>query len=172
MLKTVFVKGDENLKLLNEIKAFRLKVWSEVIGIEKAKLRFGVEVDAQDLRAWHCVKYDDQKMIASQAFNVANNQQELADYCSYEKYVEMMRFPLAITNRLVIDSNNRHTGLREEFYNLCLEKANKLGLLELWAESQQERTQFHSRNNYKDMGPSSDKSIEGDWRILVKILDE
>ena len=172
MLKTVFVKGDENLKLLNEVKAFRLKIWSELIGIEKAKLRFGVEIDAEDLRAWHCVKYDNQKIIASQAFNVTNNQEELVDFCSYERYVKIMRFPLAITNRLVIDSNNKQMGLREEFYNLCLKKAKKLRLLELWGESRQERTQFHSRNNYKDMGPSSDKSIDGDWRILVKKLDE
>ncbi|PHS70436.1 MAG: hypothetical protein COB22_08080 [Cycloclasticus sp.] len=171
MTNIIFFKGYERPQLVAKIKAFRLKIWSESIGLDNAISRFGDVVDEHDLRAWHLVKYDKKNIIACVAFNIAQGEGELADFSSYEDHSTRMRFPLAVVNRMVIDSQHTRKGIREEFYLLYIQKARELEILELWGEVEKHRMKFNLRNNYVDVGVSSDKSIAGDWRILMKKLD-
>ncbi|MDX2425928.1 MAG: GNAT family N-acetyltransferase [Cycloclasticus sp.] len=165
-----FFKGSDNMQLLNEIGGFRIRVWAEKLTLAKATERFGLIED--DLKTIHCVKFDGNKIIAAAGLTIANNSREITDLCSYASYVQQMCYPMAIINRRVVDKKYRKQNIGRQLVLARIQKAKQLKIKEVWAEILVENKHFLIQQGFKDMGKSADKSIDGDWRILVKKLDE
>ncbi|PHS70435.1 MAG: hypothetical protein COB22_08075 [Cycloclasticus sp.] len=163
---TTFFLGSKNVKLLKEIEDFRVRIWSEKVGLDTAKNRFSL--DAADLRTYYCVKYDKNKMIGVGGLTIGNNANELKDFCSYSPYLGDMHYPLAILSRRVVDKHYRNKNIGKELVLARIQKAQQLKMKQVWGEILEEYNVLLVENGFQDQGQSADKSIPGDWRIMLK----
>lgn len=160
---TIF-KGADDAVLLKRVEDFRLMVWCELIDADLARRRFGL--DAFDEKAWHVIYLDQNKIIACGRLVVASQREEVPDQCSFKPYLDTMRYPIGLFNRLVVDPGCQGQGLGAAINRHRIQLATDRDISNLWVEVQSNRVASMKRLGFAEMGISCDKSVEGDWRIM------
>ena len=166
MKDILIFKGEENISMLRDIAAFRVDVWSRLIDSEVASARFGI--DQFDYEGWQFVHLHGGNIIASGRLVVAAKEAQVPDLCSFKPYVQYMTFPLGILNRLTVHWGHSGKRLGSQLNLERIDLAARQGVSVLWVEVQTYRVPSMERLGFKDMGPSQDKTIDGDWRIMCK----
>ena len=164
----VIIKGSEDVALLNQIEVFRIQVWAEIVGAETAIHRFSLE--PSDFTSWHFVHLYEGKIIACARLTLAASILEAPDACSFGPYHCDMQFPLATLNRLVVDGNFRSKGLAAAINVERIRFAKELGVRELWVEVANKGIMSMEILGFSEVGPSADKTIQGDWKIMRLVL--
>ncbi len=160
----VIFKGEDDPALLEQVEAFRLRVWGDLIGIRLAVKRFGL--DSFDYQAWHIAYIEEDGLIASGRLIVATSQSSVPDLCSFRPYLDQMTYPIGILNRLVVDRMYRRQGMATSINRDRIKLAREHGVTSIWVEIQTNRVPSMERLGFFDVGPSLDKSVVGDWRIM------
>lgn len=168
MIDKLIFKGSENTRLLKEIEALRFDVWGRIIDPEIAASRFSL--DQYDHEGWHIAYLDNDKVITSGRLMIAIDGTSMPDLCSFEPYLELMSFPVGVLNRLVVHWQYAKKGHGTK--NICdrIELATSLGAKQVWIEEQSKGVSLLSKLGFKEMGPSFDRSIDGDWRIMCNVV--
>lgn len=156
--------GEDNPDLLKQIETFRVSTWSTSIGAEQAARRFGRDIF--DERSWHIACFDKAELIACGRLSIAATESHIPDTCSFEPYYTTMDFPIGMLNRLVVHHRYRRAGLANRINRERLVLANFQGATDLWVEVRACRTRSMNRLGFVDVGPSLDKSVPGNWRIM------
>jgi len=162
--KVVVFKGGEDPALLKRIEAFRLDGWSELITAKLAARRFGL--DSFDYKAWHIAYFGEGGVIASGRLIIATHQSGVPDICSFRPYLGLMEYPIGMLNRLLVDRIYRGRGMATSINRDRIALARDHGVADLWVEIQSHRVASMEQLGFCDVGPSLDKSIIGDWRIM------
>jgi predicted GNAT family N-acyltransferase len=162
--RVAIFKGESDPALLKRIEAFRLKVWSECIGVRLAVKRFGL--DSFDYKAWHIAYLEEGSVIASGRLIMANCQSGVPDLCSFSPFLGLMEYPIGILNRLVVDRMYRGRGMATSINRDRIRLAREHGVTDLWVEIQLHRVPSMGQLGFYVVGPSQDKSIAGDWCIM------
>jgi len=164
VMQQVVFKGEDEPALLKRIEAFRLDVWGELIGTRLAVKRFGL--DSFDYKAWHIAYIEEDSLIASGRIIIATCQSGVPDLCSFTPYIGLMEYPIGILNRLLVDRMYRSRGIATSINRGRIKLARGYGVAGLWVEVQSYRVPSMERLGFYDVGPSLDKAITGDWRIM------
>jgi len=162
--QVVVFKGGGDPALLKRIEAFRLEEWGNLIGAKLALKRFGL--DSFDHKAWHIAYLEEGGVIASGRLIIATCQSDVPDICSFKPYLGVMEYPVGILNRLLVDRMCRGRGLATGINMERIGLARDHGVADLWVEVQSYRVPAMEQLDFCDVGPSLDKSIIGDWRIM------
>lgn len=157
-------KGSDNPGMLGQIEALRLYVWRRLIDTEVAYRRFAV--DEFDNKAWHIAYLSEGRIIASGRVIIVAGKEDIPDLCSFAPYLEHMKLPIAVLNRLVVHPKHCRKGLGRQLYRDRIELASRKGVDDVWVEVQENRVGSMRRLGFKEVGPSQDKTIKGDWRIM------
>jgi predicted GNAT family N-acyltransferase len=157
-------KGNEDPVLLKRIETLRLGVWNHLISSRLAVRRFGL--DPFDYKAWHIAYLEKGSVIASGRLFIATRPYDMPDHCSFSPYHGLMRYPTGILNRLVVDRMYRGRNLATNINKDRIRLAREHGVTDLWVEVQSHRAPSLEQLGFSDVGPSLDKSIVGDWRIM------
>ena len=165
--KVVF-KGSENTHLLKRIEVLRFDVWGRLIDPETAVARFAL--DQFDHEGWHVAYLDDDLIIASGRLMFSTDKNSVPDLCSLEPFVKQMTFPIGVLNRLVVHWEYSKNGLGTENMRDRVKLATTLGARQVWVEEQSKGISLLSQQGFQEMGPSQDKSVKGDWRIMCRTL--
>jgi len=164
MKDSLVFKGSDNIGVLLEIEAFRLTVWNRLIDSKVASDRFGI--DQFDYDGWHVVIRDEGDIIASGRLVIVAQEAGVPDLCSFAPYLQRMNFPIAILNRLVVQWEHAGNGIGRRLNMERIELAARQGASEVWVEVQASRVPAMQRLGFEELGPSHDKAIVGDWRIM------
>lgn len=165
-MQQVVFKGEDDAALLKRIEAFRLDVWGDLIGARLAAKRFGL--DSFDYKAWHIAYIEEDSLIASGRLIIATCQSGVPDLCSFRPYLGLMEYPICILNRLLVDRMYRGRGMATSINRDRIKLSREHGVNSLWVEVQSNRVPSMKRLGFFDVGPSLDKSIVGDWRIMCR----
>ena len=168
VMQQVVFKGEDDPALLKRIEAFRLHVWGELVGARRAAKRFGL--DSFDYKAWHIAYIEEGGLVASGRLIIATCQSGVPDLCSFRPYLGLMEFPVGILNRLLVDPMYRRQGLATSINKDRIKLARDHGVAGLWVEIQSNRVLSMKRLGFFDIGPSLDKTIIGDWRIMCRSI--
>jgi len=164
----VVFKGRENTQLLKKIEALRFDVWCRIIDPESAVTRFSL--DQFDYDGWHITYLDNDLVIASGRLMISTDRTSIPDLCSIEPFVKQMTFPVCVLNRLVVHWLYTKKGLGTENIRDRIELATTLGAKQVWIEEQSKGISLLSQMGFQEMGPSLDRSVKGDWRIMCKTI--
>jgi GNAT superfamily N-acetyltransferase len=169
--RLIFSGRTDTCNLLPEIEALRLEVWTPKTGALAAQHRFGI--DEADLDAHHYViEGDHGQLLASARLVLTTNAYSVPDLQAFGPFVDQMRFPLAVLNRLVVHPCHQGRGFSALIDNCRVSDAASLGACAIWVEAEQSRAGHLARRfHFEDRGASPDNSIPGNWRILCKPLD-
>lgn len=166
-MKTALVfKGAEDVEMLERIEIFRLDVWSRIIDREVANKRF--KLDRFDYDGWHVVYLGNGTIIGCGRLIVAQAEPDVPDLCSFKPYLGNMQFPVGIMNRLVVGEIHSSRGIGNSINVARIDLARKHDASAVWVEIQVERLAAMERLGFVDKGPSLDKTIDGDWRIMCR----
>ena len=160
----VVFKGEDDPALLQRIEKFRLEVWGELVGARLAAKRFGL--DSFDYQAWHIAYIEDSDLIASGRLIIATCESGVPDLCSFRPYLDQMEYPIGILNRLFVNKVFRGRGMASSINKARIKLAHDHGINSIWVEVQLHRAPSMERLGFFDVGPSLDKSVVGDWRIM------
>ena len=160
----VVFKGEDDPALLKQIEALRLEVWGELVGTELAVKRFGL--DPFDNKAWHVAYLDEGSVIASGRLIIATCQSDVPDLCSFGPYLDLMEYPTGFLNRLLVARMFRGRGMAPSLIRARIRLALEHGVTNLWAESQSHTVPSMEKHGFREVGPSLDKLIVGDWRVM------
>jgi predicted GNAT family N-acyltransferase len=160
----VVFRGEDDPALLERIEALRLDVWGELIGAELAVKRFGL--DPFDNKAWHIAYLEEGDVVASSRLIIASCQSDVPDLCSFGPYLDLMEYPIGVLNRLLVDRMYRGRGMAPSLIRARIRLAHEHGVTDLWAESQSHTVPSMEQHGFREVGPSLDKSVVGDWRIM------
>jgi hypothetical protein len=160
----VVFKGEDDPALLKRIEKLRLEVWGELVGARLAAKRFGL--DSFDYKAWHIAYIDDSDLIASGRLIIATCESGVPDLCSFRPYLGHMEYPIGILNRLFVNRTCRGRGMATCINEARIKLAHDYGVTSIWVEVQLHRAPSMERLGFFDVGPSLDKSVVGDWRIM------
>lgn len=164
----VVFKGSENTQLLKKIEKLRFGVWGRLIDPETAVARFAL--DQFDHEGWHVTYLDNDLVITSGRLMISTDKTSIPDLCSIEPFVNHMTFPIGVMNRLVVHWEYTKKGLGTENIRDRIELAATLGASQVWIEEQSKGISLLSQLGFQEMGPSQDRSVKGDWRIMCKTL--
>ncbi len=162
----VIFKGEEDTDLLQRIGEFRLRVWCGLIDAAVARQRF--RLDQFDYAGWHVADLRDGEIVGCGRLCGARAAGEIPDSCSFGPYLDQMRYPVGVLNRLAIHPEFCGNGLSRRVVSARVELACELGFEEVWVEAQRQRVVSMQRLGFEDKGASSDTSVDGEWRILRK----
>jgi predicted GNAT family N-acyltransferase len=160
----VFFKGSDNPEALMQVESFRLDVWKEILDHEAASARFGL--DQFDYESWHFLYLKAGNIIGCGRLIIAENEQEVPDLCSFKPYLDRMRYPMGVMNRLVVHRDYRGNGVAQNINQQRVSFSCERSVADIWIEVQAQRCQTMERFGFELMGPSLDKTIPGDWRIM------
>ena len=137
MNNALVFKGDDNIEVLKQVEALRLKVWSRLINQKTATTRFGL--DRFDYEAWHVVFRDGKAIIGGGRLIVAADKQGVPDLCSFKPYLDCMEYPIGVMNRLLVHWMYQRKGIAEQINLKRIELARELGLSGIWVETRTSR---------------------------------
>jgi len=135
-----------------------------LISAKLAVKRFGL--DSFDYKAWHIAYLEESGVIASGRLIIATCQSGVPDICSFRPYIDLMEYPIGILNRLLVDQMYREKSMATSINRDRIALARDHGVADLWVEIQSHRVPSLEKLGFCDVGPSLDKSIVGDWRIM------
>jgi len=164
MSSFVIFKGSDDAEALTEVESFRLDVWKEILGSEAASVRFGL--DQFDYDGWHFLHIKAGHITGSGRLLIAESELEVPDLCSFKPYLEYMQYPMGIMNRLVVHKDYRGNGVAHNLNQQRISFACDRSVAEIWIEVQAQRCKPMERFGFEEIGPSLDKTIPGDWRIM------
>ena len=157
-------KGSDKPETLMQVESFRLDVWKEVLDHEAASARFSL--DQFDYESWYFLHLKAGSIIGCGRLIIAENEQEVPDLCSFKPYLECMRYPMSVMNRLVVHRDYRGNGVAHTINQQRVTLAGERSVVDIWIEVQAHRCLTMERFGFEIMGPSLDKSIPGDWQIM------
>ena len=160
----VIFKGRDDPEALMEVESFRLGVWEEILDHKAASERFSL--DQFDYDSWHFLHMNKGCIIGCGRLIIADSELHVPDLCSFKPYLNRMRYPLGVMNRLVVHQDYRGNGVAHNINRQRVSFACERSVADIWIEVQAQRCQTMERFGFEQMGPSLDKTIPGDWRIM------
>lgn len=161
-------RGSECLQELKEVERLRQQVWSLQLDQTVVASRFAL--DQYDQKAWHVVTYVDDKIVGSGRVILVDSANDVPDQCSFGTFVEQMKFPVAVMNRLVVHPDYQGMGLAREITNERIAFSRQYGANQVWVEINETRVASMIKKGFSNMGESFDESIPGKWRVICKNL--
>ena len=161
-MRTVTIQQEPGLE--ERVVALRVAAWGPVIGIEAARARFGW--DAADESAYHVVIETEGSYVAAGRVAVVTASDPLPDESSYDPHRAHMRFPVAVTSRLVVHPDHRGRGHAGAVIDARVALARRLGVNQAWAETRLERAEGFVARGFREVGASGDRSVPGRWGIF------